>query len=118
MNFLLFLRNEAAFYWAWWLCFVIIAFCGGRWLRWLGVVASVFIISALVVGIEVHSVFQDMREQPNSGRDADFVFWFGVSCRIVIYNILFLPVSIAGLRLRDRRKKSPNTALEPTPTAP
>jgi hypothetical protein len=110
MNLLLFLRNEAAFYWAWWLCFLVIAFCGARWFWWFGVVASALIISALILGIEVHSVFQDMREHPDWGRDADFVFWFGVLCRIVIYNIFFLPVSIVGLKLRKRTRHATGVA--------
>ena len=63
------------------------------------------IISVLIFGVELHSVFQDMREHPDWHRDADFVFWFGMLCRMVFYNIVFLPFSILGVAVRDRQKK-------------
>jgi hypothetical protein len=105
MNFLQFIYYEAAFYWPWWLCFIAIAFVLARYLGWFGLVVSIPIVSALIFVIEVHSVFQDMKQFPNSGRDADGVFFFGVLCRIVFYNACLLPVSIFGVTLRRRRKR-------------
>jgi hypothetical protein len=108
MNFLMFLRYELAFYWAWWICFIAIGFCLARQLGILGVFASIVLISILIVGIEVHSVFKDMHEHPELGRDADGVFVFGVLCRIVVFNIFVLPVSIVALKLRAHRKRLTN----------
>jgi hypothetical protein len=102
MNLMLFLRGEIAFYWIWWLCFIAIGFCLARYLGLLGLFASIVLISFLIVGIEVHSVFRDMREHPDWGRDADFVFWFGVLCRVAFFNICVLPFSIVGLKFRAR----------------
>ena len=78
----------------------------GRWLGGLGVLLGAVAISVLIVSIEVHSVFHDMREHPESGRDADFVFLFGLLCRIIIYNLAFLPLGILGGRLRARHRRA------------
>ncbi len=105
----LFLQWEAAFYWPWWLCFIGVGFCFARFFGPLGLFVALIVISFLIVGIEVQSVFKDMREHPESGRDADFVFWFGVLVRIGIYNAFVLPFSLAGLWLRARgRRASPD----------
>jgi hypothetical protein len=100
------LLYEIAFYWPWYLCFAVIAFCLGRWLGGLGLLLSAVAISALIMFIEVHSVFHDMREHPESGRDADMIFWFGVLCRLVVYNLAFLPIGLLGWRLRARHRRA------------
>ena len=99
------LLYEVAFYWPWYLCFAVIAFCLGRCLGRLGLLLSALAISALIVFIEAHSVFRDMREHPELGRDADFVFWIGVLCRLILYNLAFLPLGILGGRLRARHRR-------------
>jgi hypothetical protein len=48
-------------------------------------------------------MFKDMREHPATGRDADFVFWFGVLYRIGLFNVVLVPASIIGMRHRARR---------------
>lgn len=116
-----FLQWEAAFYWLWWLCFIGIGFCFARCFGPPGLFVALVVISCLIIGIEVQSVFKEMREYPESGRDADFVFWFGVLLRIGIYNALVLPFGFVGLRLRDEAAAShtmlppPNHAFRRTP---
>ena len=113
MNLPLFVRYEIAFYWPWYICFIAIGFCLPRFIGWPGVFGSVFLTAILINVVELHSVFKDMRERPELDRDADFVFWFGVLCRIVIYNGFVLPFSILGLWLRARRNRithEPNVA--------
>ena len=105
MNPPLFLRYETIFYWPWWICFIAIGFGLSRYFGWPGILASIFLISFLINGIELHSVFKDMRERPELERDADFVFWFGVLCRVVIYNAFVLPFGFLGWRLRARRSR-------------
>jgi hypothetical protein len=100
-----FLYYEVLFYWPWWICFIAIAFCTARYIGWFGVWAAVLLISILIYSVEMHSVFKDMKERPELGRDADGVFIFGVLCRIVFYNILVLPFYILGLKLRCRHKR-------------
>jgi hypothetical protein len=110
MNLLYFLSYEIAFYWPWWLCFAAIAFFSARWIGVLGLLPSSLIISFLIIFIELRSVFHDMREHPEWGRDADMVFWFGVLCRLVVYNFSFLLVAMLGWRLRVlRRRPAPKT---------
>ena len=104
MNLMLFLLGEITFYWIWWLCFIAVGFSLGRYLGLPGLFAAIVLISVLTVGIEVHSVFQDMHEHPDWGRDADFVFCFGVLCRVVFFNIFVLPFSIVGLKFRARHR--------------
>jgi hypothetical protein len=111
VNLPLFLRYEIAFYGLWWLCFIAIGFSLARYRGLLGLVASIIMISFVIVGIEVHSVFQDMRDRPELGRDADGIFVFGVLCRLVLFNIFVLPASIVGLRLRSRRQPAHDTNL-------
>ena len=108
MNLLLFLFNEIAFYWLWWVCFIAIGFCFGRYLGLLGVLVAPILISSLILGIEFHSVFQDMNDRPELGRDADLVFMFGVLVRIGLFNCFVLPFSIVGRRLRARHRRVTN----------
>ncbi len=100
------ITSEIAFYWVWWLCFAAIAFCSTRYFGWYGLLGGVLLISILIIGIEVHSVFQDMRAHPESERDADFVFWWGVQCRIILYNVLLMPAGIVGAVSRSRSRRT------------
>ena len=105
MNILTLLLSEISFYWAWLLLFAVIGFCGARYFGWLGVAAAALLITVMIVAIEFHSVFHDMREYPNSGRDVDGPFLVGVILRVGFYNTIVLPVGIAGTRLRARSVK-------------
>jgi hypothetical protein len=105
MNLLLWPFYEIIWYGLWWLCFVAIAYCSARYLGWFGVFAGAFFVSVLIVAIDVHWIFKDMQEHSENGRDADFVFWFGVLCRIVFFNIVLLPATVIGLRLRARSRR-------------
>jgi hypothetical protein len=106
----MFLSSEISFYWAWWLCFAAIAFCGPRWIGWLGIPAAAVLIAGLIVAIEFHSVSQDMRLYPNSGRDIDFPFLFGVIFRIIFYNATVVPFGILGAKLRSRKARAARDA--------
>jgi hypothetical protein len=97
-------QYEIGFYWLWWLFFIAIGFCMARYLGGRGIFGAAILISFLILCIEVNSVFKDMRAHME-GRDADFVFWFGVLVRIVLYNIFVLPFSILGWKQRARRKQ-------------
>ena|ERR1043166_243921 len=91
-----------------WVCFLAIGFCGPRYLGWFGFFLVPVVIAILITALDIHWIFQDMREHPENGRDANFVFWFGVLCRIILLNGVLLPFSIIGLRLklrgRDRQR--------------
>lgn len=102
MNIFTFLLAEISFYWAWLLLFVVIAFCGARYLGWLGVVSAALLIAVMIVALEFRSVLHDMREQPNSGRDIDGPFLVGVVFRVGFYGAIVLPISIVGIKLRAR----------------
>lgn len=98
---------EIGWYGLWWIPFIAIAYCSARYLGWLGVVVGVIVLALAIVLIDVRWMFADMRQHPEHGRDADFVFWFGVMCRVVLFNVLLLPVSVIGLRLRARHRQTP-----------
>ena len=102
MNILMLLLSDFSFYWEWLVLFAILAFCGARYLGWLGVAAAALLIATMIVIIEFHSVIHDMREYPNSGRDMDGPFLVGVVFRVGFYNAIVLPVSIIGIKLRAR----------------
>jgi hypothetical protein len=84
---------------------VVAAHCSARYLGWLGFILGAFIVSALIVLLDVRWIFQDMRQHPQNGRDADFLFWLEVLGRIVLLNGVLLPATITGLRLRARHRR-------------
>jgi hypothetical protein len=67
---------------------------------------TVFAISLLLVAIDVHWIFDEMRHHPENGRDADFYFWFGVLARLVVFNGILAPVSLIGWRVKAVIRKS------------
>ena len=60
-----------------------------------------------IVPIDVAWIFDEMRNHPENERDADMVFWFGVFVRTFLFNMVLIPVSIAGLKLRARSRRTP-----------
>lgn len=99
---------EIYWYGWWWLPFVAIAYCSTRCVGWLGFIATLLIVSIVILLIDVDWIFKDMREHPENGRDADFVFGFGVLCRIVLFNVLLVPIGILGRWARARRRQLVN----------
>ena len=61
----------------------------------------------LLVPIDLAWVFDEMRRYPEHGRDADFVFWFGVLLRAFLFNTLLLPVNWLGLKRHQRQRAFP-----------
>ena len=104
MKLLLIPFYEVYWYGLWWLPFIAIAYCLSRYLGWLGIIGGVFLVSIMIVFIDVHWIFKDMREHPENGRDADIVFWFGVLCRIILFNLVLIPVSVIGKRHGGRSR--------------
>lgn len=107
MNLLQVAFFEVVWYGAWWLCFIAVAFFFARYLRWVGVLIGVLVISVFIVCLDVNWIFQDMRVHPENGRDADFVFWLGVLLRVVFFNTLLSPVTLIGLWLSSRPSRDP-----------
>ena len=106
MKLLLVPLYEIIWYGLWWLPLIAIAYCSTRYLGWLGLVVGGLLASVLIVFVDIHWIFKDMREHPENGRDADFVFWFGVLCRIALFNVVLLPATIAGLKFWQRRRRA------------
>jgi len=106
MNLLRFLFYDFQFYALYFCGFIAIAFFAARYLRVVGVFVGALVISLIVVALEVHSVFDDMRNNPGTGRDADMVFFFGVFVRIIIFNVMLLPASALGLWAAFRRRRA------------
>ena len=100
----MFFYNEAVFYWPWWICFIAIAFFLARYVGWIGLIATIPIVSGLILAIEMRSVFHDMNQFPDSGRDVDGPFLILLLFRMIFYNVCLLPVGIFGVVLRKRRK--------------
>lgn len=91
---------EIGWYGLWWILFIVLAYCSARHLGWLGILGGIILLAVVIVIIDVSWIFKDMRQHPENGRDADFVFWFGVLCRIALFNVVLSPVSVIGLKLR------------------
>lgn len=106
MNLLSLLWHEIAWYGLWWFALVAIAYCGARYFGWNGMIGGAFLICVLIVVVDVNWIFEEMRKHPERGRDADFIFWFGVIFRLVVFNVVLLPVTVVGLKVRRRRKLS------------
>ena len=74
-------------------------------------------IAAIIVFLDVRWIWDQMQNHAEEGRDADFVFWFGVLGRILVFNAFLAPVSFVGLWRRRvaQRKKEPNSERSPSP---
>lgn len=107
MNFLFFILYEIYWYGLWWLPFIAIAYSAARYRGWLGILGGVLLISGAIMFIDMHWIFDDMHNHPENERDADGIFMFGVLCRIVLFNLVLLPATITGLKLRARHRRIP-----------
>jgi hypothetical protein len=107
MNLVSVMFYEIAWYGPWWICFVAIAYFSARYLGWPGVIGGAFVVFLVVIPIDVAWIFDDMRYHPEHGRDADFAFWSGVLFRTVLFNIVLLPVSLIGWKLRACGRRAP-----------
>ena len=87
-----------------WIIFIAIAFCASRFLGCFDMLLSVFVVAVTLLLLDVNWIFDDMRDHPENGRDADMIFMLGVALRVVVFNLLLLPVSLFGLRLFRRRR--------------
>jgi hypothetical protein len=105
---LYFLNDLGSYGPLWWIAFVGIAFTAARLGRWWGVFASQMIVGLLILGIDVAWISEQMLApgyQVGQGPDMDAAFAFGVMARVVLANILLLPVSIAGILLPRRTRR-------------
>jgi hypothetical protein len=96
--------SEACWYGLWWVAFIAIAYCFARYVGWGGAICSVFVISLMLVFIDLHWISSDMREHPEHHRSIDGYFWFGVVCRMAFFNLMLLPATITGLVFRARER--------------
>ena len=94
--------SEIAWYGLWWLPFVAIAFVSARYFGRRGIIFGAIALAILIYILDGMWITADMKEHPEYGRDADFVFLFGVSIRIILFNIVLLPVTLIGMKLRAR----------------
>lgn len=96
------LLAEIAWYGLWWLPFVAMAFVSARYFGRRGIIVGAVGLAILIYILDSMWITADMREHPEHGRDADFVFLFGVLIRIVLFNTVLLPVTFIGMKLRAR----------------
>ena len=94
--------SEIAWYGLWWLLFVAIAFVSARYFGRRGIIVGVVALAILIYILDIMWITADIKEHPEHGRDTDFVFLFGVLIRIVLFNIVLLPVTFIGMKLRAR----------------
>jgi hypothetical protein len=81
-----------------WLLFVGIALTASFFGGWIGIIAGHYMIALVVLLLDIdYAVTHEYM-------DMDIVFTMGVLLRIVLINIVLLPVSAAGLLVRRRRK--------------
>jgi hypothetical protein len=106
MNFWQIALTEVVWYGAWWIAFGIIAFAATRYLGCAGVLASFALMAVLLYVLDILWIAKDMRQHPENERDMDFVFMFGVLCRIVGFNVILLPMSLLGYFVRERLRRS------------
>ena len=97
--------SEIAWYGLWWLLFVAIAFVSARYFGRRGIIFGAIALAILIYILDGMWITADMKEHPEHGRDADFVFLFGVFIRIILFNIVLLPVTFIGMKLRARSLK-------------
>jgi hypothetical protein len=93
---------EIYWYGFWWLLFIAIAFVGSRYFGRRGIIFGAVALAIIIYNLDWSWIIADMREHPEHERDLDFVFMLGVLLRTVLFNIVLLPVTFIGLKLRAR----------------
>lgn len=85
-----------------WGVFLAVAAGAAFTLRWPGVVVGQVVIAGMIVVQDVRWIQSEIHKPSWNGQpDQDFVFIFGVLCRILLINTVLLPVSGVMLRLRE-----------------
>ena len=109
MNLLRLAIYEVVYYGPIWIGFIAITYCASRYAGWIGALLCPAAIAGTIVFLDVRWIWDQMQHHPEEGRDADFVFWFGVLGRILLFNALLVPVSGVGLWRRRvaQKKKEP-----------
>jgi hypothetical protein len=101
----------------WWAVFVAIAYCVARYTRWWCIFVGYLAVAVIMYQVDVAWIHYEMsRPGWNGTPDMDIVFAIGLFMRMGFLCVALLPVTAVGVWLRRRR--SPNTALELTATAP
>ena len=103
----MFLLNDICWYGWLWLGFIAIAFCSARFAGCFGILLGVGLIAIILCVLDIRWIYDEMQNHPGNGRDADGIFILGLLLRIVIINLLLLPVRLLGLRLFRRRVVKP-----------
>jgi uncharacterized membrane protein len=86
-----------------WLGFIAVAFFLARYVGWLGVPLSFFVVAIGIYMLDVRWVMTAMRAPGWDGSpDMDMGFMFGVLIRVVIVNAILLPVAACGLWFKHR----------------
>ena len=93
-----------------WCCFIAIAFCSTRYLRWAGLLLGPAALAIFICLLDAHWIFDQMKSHAESGRAADPAFVLGVLIRVLLFNTLLLPASILGLWLALRRHRAVSVA--------
>ncbi len=87
-----------------WFGCIAITFLASRYLGWPGALLSPLVVAAIVVVLDVNWIWDQMRNHPENGRDADMIFFFGLLCRVLLFNLMLVPVGLLGLWMRYRRR--------------
>lgn len=108
MRLLEWIWNEAIYYGFWtWLCFATIAFVAARFGGLLGTLGGFVVIGITVIVLDIRWVFDEMKNHPEDGKDADMIFFFVTLIRAAVFNLMLSPISVLGWRLfRKRRQKA------------
>jgi signal transduction histidine kinase len=98
----LILFSEIAWYGLWWLSFVAIAFVSARYFGRRGIIFGAIALAILIYILDSMWITADIKEHPEHGRDTDFGFLVGVLMRLILFNIVLVPVTFIGMKLRAR----------------
>jgi len=101
---------EISWYGLWWLAFISIAFVGARYFGWRGAITGGVVLAILIYVLDGIWISGDIKNHPEHGRDIDFVFLIGVLIRVILFNIVLLPVTFIAFRLRARTRPARDAA--------
>ena len=59
----------------------------------------------MLIVLDVRWIFDEMRNHPENGPDADFIFWFGALTRLAV-NAILVPISLIGWRVKAVLRKN------------
>jgi len=76
-------------------CFALGTYCAARYLGLWGILLAHLLVTGVIIFLDVQWIQEEMTD-PTSRADQDLVFFVGVMIRIVVMNVILMPIALSG----------------------